>query len=314
MGEKVIYSELPESQIIVDFIERRYSEGKYSLILVIGLPGSGKTRLCARLGELINKRINDVEEFPAKRIVDNLLDLVDAIRHAKPGDQIVVEELSVLFPSRRAMAADNVNIGRVLDTCRKKRVILLANAPILKAIDSHIRSMANMSIETLRINKTQGVVIAKPLILQTNPSSGKTYCHRLQKGGRDIQRIFTKKSNEEVWIEYETSKDKFMNKLYDELKHKAIKKNEKLMKEMGKKHDIEIVKPLTPKQIRVYDLIEGLGLTQDVVAKKIGCSRGNVSNIMIAVRKKLKIMKNPNEGNVAKDQPASQEIKLAENE
>ncbi len=292
MYKKIIYADQPEAIVVINFIEERLKKGLYTLVLAIGLPGSGKTRMCCRLAELFNLRTKGKEEFSSENIVDNFADFVEKVKDAKPGDQIVIEEVSVLFPSRRAMTADNVNIGRVLDTCRKKRVIIYANAPILTSIDSHIRAMANLSIETLKINKTQGVVISKPLRLQTNPATGKPYNHRLQRKGRDVLRIYTGKSNEEVWIEYESKKDRFMDKLYEEMKMKARVKEERLLKDMFKNTTLpEVLRDLTPRELEVQQLRSVKKLNQTEIAKKLGLHTSRISRICSNINKKMKITK-----------------------
>ena len=179
--QSINYSELPESDVVVNHIYRRLQRGLYTLTLVIGLPGGGKSSTCLRLSELVSEKINGKIQLDESCIIDSSLELIDFVRKAKPGDIGVIEEMSVLFPSRRAMAAENVDVARVLDTCRKKQVILFANAPILNSIDSHIRALANISIETLKIVRTQGVVVYKPLRLQTQTKTGKTYNHKFNK-------------------------------------------------------------------------------------------------------------------------------------
>ncbi len=150
---------MAESDVIIDYVHTRHKQGLYTFILTTGLPGTGKSSKNQRLAELIYERL-ETGKLKAEDIVDSLLDLLRRIRKIKkPGEVIIIEELSVLFPSRRAMSRDNVDIARVLDTIRKKGVILIANAPLYTSIDAHVRAMANILTETLRINKTQKFVV-----------------------------------------------------------------------------------------------------------------------------------------------------------
>ncbi len=302
MGKKSVnYLEHPESDIVVNYIVERFYKGFYTFLLTIGLPGTGKSSTDMRLGELTYQKINEIRIkrglAPSNEpvIVDSLIDFIEWLQKARKGDCVIIEELSVLFPSRRSMAGDNVAIGRVLDTCRKKQVIIFSNAPILKSIDSHLRAMAHVCIETLKIVKTQKVVVSKVHRLQTNPGSGKTYLHTFQRDGRDVKRIYTQMPNMENWTIYEKSKDKFMDELYKELKAKAEKKREKLEKEMGIVRKDGVKKPLTDRQIQLYVMSEIKGMTNNEICEVLKIAPSSVSSQLAATRRKLKIekIKNP---------------------
>ena len=199
------------------------------------------------------------------------------------------------------MSSDNVSIGKILDTCRKKRIIIFANAPIWTSIDSHIRVLGNLYVETLRINKENQIVISKALRLQANPSNGKVYWHWLRRNGRKVQRIFTRKPNPKTWADYELRKDKFMGDLYEELKFKALKKKNALLKEMGKSTDAKIVKPLTPMELKVYDLKKRGNMKTKDIAAEIGCSSPNITQILNRIKKKIAISPRNEQNNIIFD-------------
>ena len=285
------YSKMAEADVVVKYISARYKKGLYSLVLYAGLPGSGKSSSCIRLAELISEDLIGKNIITSENIIDSLLDLVSFADKANPEEVNIgiVEEISVLFPSRRSMASDNVAIGKILDTCRKKKIILLANAPIWTSIDSHIRVLGNLYVETLKIIKEHKIVVCKPLRLQANPSNGKVYWHWLRRNQKKVQRIFTKQPNSKTWEEYEERKDKFMKDLYDELKFKATKKKEALLKEMGKSTKTEIVRPLTPREIKVYDMLFRKKMMQKEIAEEMGCSATNIRLITKSICSKMAI-------------------------
>ena len=202
----------------------------------------------------------------------------------------VIEEVSVLFPSRRAMAGDNLAVAKILDTARKKQVILFANAPIVKSIDSHLRSLSHIYVETLRIIKGEGVVICKALRMQTNPGSGKTYLHKFRREGREVALVILRKPNMDTWKEYEEKKDKFMAQLYEKLKFKTVQKQEKLLKEMGKKTSGVVVKKLSPREMEVYDMMIKNNMTNGETSKALGVSSVRVTTIMKNIKKKMQII------------------------
>lgn len=284
--KRLDFKNMEESTVIIDHVMTRYRSGLYTFILTTGLPGTGKSSKQQRLGELILARLKR-RELKVDDIVDSLLEFVRRLRKVRrPGEVIVIEEMSVLFPSRRAMSRDNVDIARILDTVRKKQVILLANAPLYNAIDSHVRAMANVLTETLKINKTKKVVIYKGWRLQTNPGSGKTYRHTFQRGGRDVKRMFTRQPNKEVWIMYEYKKDKFMDKIYERIETESQERETKL----EKKKDTHITKnlPLTEKERLAYIMRYEEKMTMKDIAVKMGVSAGTISQRLSKVRQKNK--------------------------
>lgn len=287
--ESINYHDYPESDVVVNHIYKRFQRGLYTLVLVIGLPGGGKSSTCLRLCELVSEKIHDKIELTEKCIIDSSLELIDFVRNAKPGDVGVIEEMSVLFPSRRAMASENVDVARVLDTCRKKQVILFANAPILKSIDSHIRALANVSIETLKIVKGQGVVVYKPLRLQTQPKSGKTYNHRFTRDGYEVHRSYVKKPNDELWKVYEKKKDDFMDTLYEKLKGKQMAKEMKEKKEMIKNGEIDAPKQLHPDKIFAYQEVIMKGTSMREAARNMNRSRATISRWVKEVQLSMRV-------------------------
>ena len=104
--KKIDYSKIPESETIVRDVYHRFKIKKLgTTIYVIGLSGTGKSSTSQRLAELITeKRIAKNQTEPETFIVDSLLAFLEALMKCKLGDIIIIEEISVLFPSRRAMA------------------------------------------------------------------------------------------------------------------------------------------------------------------------------------------------------------------
>jgi hypothetical protein len=284
------FSNIPESDSIVNYIVDRNRKGLYTLCLVTGLPGTGKSSVSIRLAELTSLKLHDENRITEDYIVDSLLGFLKRLRKVKkPGEIIIIEEISVLFGSRRSMAIENVAIGRVLDTCRKLGVILFSNAPIFSGIDSHIRCMAHVLVETQRIYKKAEVVMSKAWKLQTNPHSGKTYRHRFNRHGKEVTLFVTKKPGSELWEKYEKSKDDFLSNLYERLEKRTIKKFEKENKELGMVAKQEAKKPLSSREIEIKDLKDRLGWTYEQIGKEKGISFGRVAQIYKKTKEKLQL-------------------------
>ncbi len=276
------YLDLPEADLVINRINARYKQGLGTNIYIIGLSGTGKSSTSQRLGEIVKEsRDNKPNVF----IVDSLLKLLRAIKVARIGDIVIIEEVSVLFSSRRSMAGENVAIGKIFDTIRKKLLCIISNAPLWNSIDSHMRAMAHLLIETLKINKTQKVVVSKFHELQTNPSSGKTYRHTMKRNGRDVNRMYTRMPDLEKWNEYEAEKDRFMNELYEILEAKEKKKREKEL--VDKIEKIPGIGQLTEKELKVHNLVHVKGLTQGQAGKELGISQPRVFATIKNIMKKM---------------------------
>lgn len=280
--QQINYANLPEADLVINRIERRHRQGLGTNLYVIGLSGTGKSSTSQRLGELIQE-VREIK--PEVFLVDSLLDLLKAIRIARIGDVVIIEEVSVLFPSRRSMAGENVAVGKIFDTIRKKQIVIISNAPLWNTIDSHMRAMAHVLIETLKINKTQKIVISKFFELQTNPSSGKTYRHTMKRDGRDVTRMFTKMPNLERWDAYEKEKDVFMDEMYKLLEAKQKKKMDKELVDVIEKRPG--VGNLTDKELRVHQLVNVKGMTQGQAAREIGVTQSRIFAMIKNIKKKL---------------------------
>lgn len=282
--EKIDYLQYPESDVVVGHINFRFSKGLGTNVFVIGLSGTGKSSTSQRLGELINEsRDNKYNVF----IVDSLLSFVKAVRESVEGDIIVIEEVSVLFPSRRSMAQENVAMGAIFDTVRKKRLAIISNCPIWGSVDSHMRALGHLLIETLRVNKTQKIVISKFLRLQTNPMSGKTYFHTFQRDGRDIKMMYTRMPDKKKWDEYERQKEEFMSSLYSKLEAKQKKKEEKEDKKIRTIPEPKNIRKFTERELAVYQLFYKGKLTNQEVARKLGLCDSRVTGIRKNIEKKI---------------------------
>lgn len=297
----------PEADLVVNYIVDRWKRGLYTLVLVGGLPGSGKSSACIRLAEKVHEKINEENNFSPDDIKDSFLGMVKAVKEANPSklNTTIIEEVSVLFPSRRAMSGDNVDVGKLLDTCRKKRIILFANAPVWPSIDSHMRSMGNIYIETIKPYKKAEIVYSKCYKLQTNPRTGKTYTHNFKRGKKDVNRMYTLMPSKEIWDAYENKKDSFLESLYEKAQAKALEKQKKEQKMIQKSKPVD-VDSLTAREIYVYDKIYNKNQKKGSVAKDLDCSPSMITHILKQIEeKKDKIRGNTGNFNKIPDSAAN---------
>lgn len=275
-----------ESTVILDYILRRIRKGLGLNAIIIGPPGIGKSYVCMRLGELVHNALFN-ERFDVKTHV--VYDLPSAFRFARnvtrKGEVLVIEEVSVMASSRRSMSNQNIGLNMILDTVRKKQIILIMNAPLIKAVDRHIQRMSHMLVECLRINRREKLATVKAFTLTSSQDTGKVYKHRFKNGGREVHRSYFSKPSAEICNDYEVVKSKFMNDLYELMEEKAEAKS-------GKKKENTLIidsrtKP-TDKMIRRYALFKQLGSVQKV-ADKEGVTDKAIYDSIQAFEKKAKI-------------------------
>lgn len=276
----------PEADLVVNYIIDRKKKGLYSVIFIAGLPGTGKTSACLRLGELVFEKYLGENKMRAEHIVDSFLDLTEFVLKAdsKQLNIVVIEEVSVLFPSRRAMSGGNVDLGKLLDTCRKKQVIIFANAPIWTAIDSHMRALGNIYVQTKKIYKTASIVCSKMYRLQTDPRTGKTYTHSFKRSGRDVKKMYTSMPNLEEWGKYEDKKDIFMAKLYKRLRMREKQRVDKEMKLYGEC----VVEQINAVELKVYQLRDVEKMRFTVIADKLNKPVDTIKSRYRRAKQKLK--------------------------
>lgn len=244
-----------EAEVLINYLKYRFKRGYSTLILVIGGRGTGKSSTCYRLSEIINEELNPLREkigLGKKELgtmADSHLKFMSFVKHSELGDDCILEEISVLYPSRRAMGEENVAISKVFDIIRKKRLIIFANCPVALTADKNIRLSANVLLKTYKIIKSEEVVLSQMWKQQPNYFKGDVFPHKFTKNGKVLDFMYTKMPNKETWKGYEGDKDTFIDEEYDKLIKKAENKRDKELKELGYA-PIER-KPLTEMQEKV---------------------------------------------------------------
>lgn len=280
-----ITTNFPENGAIRLEILKKHNKNFLNVIHVIGLPGTGKSWYCIRLGQQLSLDIHKEDRLTVNHIATNLLQLLKIIRKAKRGEIIICEEIGVWLGSRRAMSAENVDAGHVWDTMRKKKMIIIMNDPIRKDVDSKIQRLTSLEIQTMSLNKTAGICIVKPLRVQTNVSTGKVYRHRLYVSGKEIHKCWSGRVEGEIADDYENLKDDYLDDLYKRLERKHQDKRDKEVGKVAKKVGV-----VTEVESRRANL-RSRGLKIKEIARTEGVGREAVRKCLVAYDQKIASMK-----------------------
>lgn len=270
------------------YILRRINYNKNFLQCTVGATGSGKSWQCLSIAEILERMQG--REFQEWQICNTPLELIKLINSDRLtiGNCIVWEETGVAIDSRSALTIDNKQINYLLQTFRASNYILLMNVPYFSMIDSNARKLMHCLNEVVKIDRRTQETISKPKLLQTNPSSGKTYFKylRVKPYGTTrlvkLSKIRIPKPSKRIIQLYELKKKQFNRalnvKIYNKLEIKEQKDN---VKPLGEGH----TKPLTLKQKEVYNCLKE-GMLIPEIAKKTGKSINNVMVHIKLIRKK----------------------------
>jgi DNA-binding CsgD family transcriptional regulator len=270
-----------ESEAIFLYVERRLKKRLGVNILMVGGLGSGKSYAGLRFCEKWYGRYFG-ERFPIEHVTDDLSQAILTVKDFKrPGEPILVEEISVHAGSRESLTRQNRLWNKFMDTCRIKQAIVIMNGPALSFIDKHIVLLCNILIETLGVNFRKEIVVFKAKWLQFSQYKKEPYTHLfVNREGYPIDIFYLKKPSKELCEAYDSFKDRSVHDLYDEIAQRMQIERKQQLKVLGKKI-------LTDKEQRVYDLILE-GHSQKEIATKLNITQPAVSYFLKQAKDKIK--------------------------
>lgn len=238
----------PESKCLIDFCITRLNKKLGTILLFTGQTGSGKSYSGSRFLELwYNKQFN--ENFPTTHICENLEQAILIVKDFKRiGEGILIEELSVLAGVRDSLTTSNRLWNKFLDTCRIKQAVIVGNCPHISFIDKHFQMMCNAWVDCLGVDFDKGIVVCKPLWLQTSPHKNEPYKHKfLNDEGYEIDFCYFRKPSKEFLEQYDSLKLKNVHELYDEIALKMSSDRISKLQKLGNK-------VLSKRQLEAYKL------------------------------------------------------------
>lgn len=144
------------------------------------------------------------------------MELIQTLPH---GSVIEADETGSWFGNRDYLSNVNRVLSRVTQTFRFKRLIVLWNVPLLKQVDTHLRSMGDATIETVQIHRKVGLCECKFKYAETNAITSQTYrkypvLRRPDGSKYTVTRVFIGRPSAKFRREYVPTKEKNMNELY----------------------------------------------------------------------------------------------------
>lgn len=269
MQISITVSETPESQCLLDFCKKRMNKKLGTIILFTGGTGSGKSYSGSRFLELWYTQTFH-ESFPITHVCENLEQAILLVKDFKRiGEGILIEELSVLAGVRDSLTTSNKLWNKFLDTCRIKQAVIVGNCPHISFIDKHFQMMCNAWVDCLGVDFDRGVVMAKPLWLQTSPHKSEPYKHKfIGEEGFPIDICYFKKPSDEYLKQYDAVKLEGVNEMYDEIALKMSTDRISRLDKLGRKL-------LSPRQLEAYKLWLS-GCSNEDATKEMGLNSEKV--------------------------------------
>jgi len=248
---------------ILLWFEHRINKNKNCIVVVVGPTGSGKSYSSLKLCLDLSKRFGT--NFSLKDNVsfsfENMLKQTMLPKNKKKGTCFMFEEIGSTGSggaSGNWQSKQNQFCSAIFQTNRHMNQIFFLTLPLFSSLTADVRKLCHMKIEMVCINPAKQVSVIDSRVLQTNSSTGKTYCKKLR---FKLNGVSTKLKFSEIKIlpkeiikPYEKMKENFS----DDLKKRILEYHEQKTVVKEKKKDF-----ITPE--RITPLFEA-GLTSGKIA------------------------------------------------
>jgi hypothetical protein len=152
--------ETPENIVIGQIWKKVHKDKMNQIILVDGLPRTGKSELCCRLAEMLDPT------FTVDKIAWKYADFLELIKESKSkGHEVFVWDEAGIADwganARQFWSEGNLSASTLFQTMGFKENICIINLPMKMMLDKHVRSLIHVNIKTKRVIMRKGVCDAK---------------------------------------------------------------------------------------------------------------------------------------------------------
>jgi hypothetical protein len=223
-------------KFLIDYVVKRLKKRLGIIMIYTGGTGLGKSTAGLSFAETWYEYWFN-EKFPISHVTQDLMHAIMKVKDFKrPGEVIIIEEMSTLIGSRESSTQANRVFNQFLDTCRLKQAIIIGNAPHLNSLDKHFRRMCQVQIEMLGINFRKKLVFGQPKWFNPVQWREEPYHNSFfDKDGNIIDYCTFKKPERELMDEYDKFKQVNFERLMEEIALKMKATAIKQMKNLGQK-------------------------------------------------------------------------------
>lgn len=258
MGELVASKR--QGGYFTSYIKQRIGRNKNFICCCTGQTGSGKSWSMLALAEQLDPNMDE------RNICFTPLQLMDLVngksKQLKRGSVILFDEIQVSMGHLDYQSMQAKMLNYLLQTFRHRNFVLLVTSPHFHYVNKSARQLFHCRMETVTIDTNAKQVVLKPLLLQTNQSTGKVYAKYLRvatgEGAVPLKRLRVGLPSPELIAKYEMKKTEFTDSLNKEISEKLQADIDKKKPRLTKKQE-EIVLHLIDGK-KVEELAEELGI------------------------------------------------------
>ena len=297
MKKVITLKGLGEGEFLNRYIENKtIHRNQNALGVITGPTGSSKSMNCLSAGSnWYNYKFNDT--FPINNCCFSPGELIRRIKQLQSENKLRKGEFFILEES-------GTNLGNldyqnkfhkmfiyILQSFRSMNLVLLMNLPVLTMLNKSVRQLIHFNFITVSIDYEEKIARVKPLFLQLNQSSGKSYWKypTIKTNGKriKIERLKFSLPPKELVELYEVKKHKYVNSLTDDFINELNEADKELERKLARNDLSDVEK-------EVYDdLSDGLNIKESATnrgrgaratyqaanrAKKKGYSIKNIKN------------------------------------
>lgn len=151
------------------------------------------------------------------------------------GSFILADEIGSWMPARDYMTLANKLLSLVLQTFRYKRIGVIWTIPLNRQADINVRTMSDVTIETMKIHRKIQMVETKMKYVDVNPISGEPI-RKFPVVTDDnnyrntITKVFFGRPTKKLEKAYIEKKEEHMEEFYEQIHHQLMVDNDEVEK------------------------------------------------------------------------------------
>lgn len=282
MAGLIKIKDFKEGEVFCKWLYSRLIRNNKNVLGVeLGSTGSGKSYRDLRKAELWYDYYFK-EPFPVENICFGVLKAMKRLSsgNLRRGEVIIFEEAGANLGNLDFQNRISKMFTYVLQSFRSMNIAIFFNLPHFTMLNKTARMLMHYTFESAGIDYKSNQNKCKPLFIQINQRSGKSYAKypiaKINGSSRQIREFSFSRPSQYLIDAYEKKKEDYLNESItnytDEIE--AIEEEKKPKR----------LKPLEPYHQKIYDLKKE-GMFQKDIAKVIGCSQQNVCRVLQTINK-----------------------------
>lgn len=274
------------NNVFIEWIRNKiYKSPSNVIIIVVGMPGSGKSNIGVKLLSLLNPEIFEymtAEEAIEQRVAFTPQQFLQKLSILKKGDVIVFDEPQINYNARNFFSETNKLINKVITSYRHQQLITIFCTPSMSYVDSQARKVMTLFIEPHTMNQKRGYLLAKVYEQKYNAYMDKIYRKKIRfidgydRTLKELNDLKVLRLDPELENAYKKISNKFKIDVRKEVQEKLAS-------------ELEIQKQgpaLTAIEKQVIELKIKERMTKDEIGEHLGLPKASLTKIYKSIKAK----------------------------